>query len=237
VPIDEDDVLRAGERAAAHARAGERVVAVLAAETISRGVVYLCALGEQDAQGEGEAAEAALAWVALDAAGEPVRDEAVVRDAASLAALCETAEEASAALVAEDTAAAARHALELAGGESDGLRDALREALAATEALAAESDGVRVASAAYLDRLAGHAHDLASAAAALQPEAETLSGHLSGAPGDPREPLARAVWEVLARVREAGQPSRFADVVAAAAGPVDALASDVVGSLRDTSSP
>lgn len=68
--------------------AGERVVAVLPTEAHPGRRVYLCAFG-----GEGESPES---WLAVDAAGEPVPERQTVRDAISIAAMCELAEETAA---------------------------------------------------------------------------------------------------------------------------------------------
>jgi hypothetical protein len=70
--------------AAAHAGPGEWVAAVLAAEPSPGRRTYLCAF-------ESDGAE--QAWLALDAAGAPVAERARVREAVSIAALCELAEE------------------------------------------------------------------------------------------------------------------------------------------------
>src|SRR3954452_2338556 len=92
---DEADLLRAAAAASGRAQPGESVVAVLAAAPFFGPVLYLCALraGPEDAP---------LSWVAFDEAGTPVTDERLIREAASLSALCETAEEASGALLAEE---------------------------------------------------------------------------------------------------------------------------------------
>ncbi|HZC30819.1 MAG TPA: hypothetical protein VE261_04815 [Gaiellaceae bacterium] len=66
------------------AAAGPGLTGVLPAELLDGTRVYLCAF---------ESGE----WLALDAAGQPVTSRRVVREAASLAALCEVAEEASGA--------------------------------------------------------------------------------------------------------------------------------------------
>ena len=70
-------------RIAAVASAVGRVTAVLAAEPAGRGRHYLVALGEDDRR----------EWLVLDAAGEPVRELAVVREVASIVVMCELAEE------------------------------------------------------------------------------------------------------------------------------------------------
>ena len=80
-----DDLERIAGRAAAHARPGERVAAVLATEPASRRRVYLCAF-------EG-AAEETPGWLALDGDGEPVDERVRLREAVSIAAMCELAEE------------------------------------------------------------------------------------------------------------------------------------------------
>jgi hypothetical protein len=80
----EDDLARAAERAGAFAAPGERLQAVLAAEPAKGERVYLCAF-----DGAG-----ARTWLAL-AEDAPVTSRALVREAVSLVALCEIAEEAA----------------------------------------------------------------------------------------------------------------------------------------------
>ena len=77
-----DELERIAGLAAAHAAPGEEVTAVLAAEPAGRRRLYLCAFGET-----------ADGWLVLDEAGEPVEERASVREAASIAALCEVAVE------------------------------------------------------------------------------------------------------------------------------------------------
>jgi hypothetical protein len=79
----EDELERAAAAAAAFARGDERVEAVLAAEPASGRRVYLCAF----------AGSAGRTWLALDERGEPVTSRAFVREAVSIAALCELADE------------------------------------------------------------------------------------------------------------------------------------------------
>src|SRR5829696_1209832 len=78
-----EDLERIAAAAAEHAEAGEELSGVLAAELPSGQRVYLCAFSA----GEGQR------WLALDDGGGPVRDREVVRQAASLIALAEVAEE------------------------------------------------------------------------------------------------------------------------------------------------
>jgi hypothetical protein len=78
-----DELERIAVSASAFALDGDEVAAVLATESAAGRRVYLCAY-------EGEAART---WLALDADGSPIEDRGAVRDAASLAALCELAVE------------------------------------------------------------------------------------------------------------------------------------------------
>jgi hypothetical protein len=142
----QDELEEIAAKGAAHAEDGEEVAAVIPAD--SEGArVYLLAYrrGEEEPSG----------WLLLDAAGDPVDDRAAVRDAASLVALCE---------VAEDSAA---------GGELDDLRSrlvglkltenplGLDEAIAAVDELErAIGTPPRVASLAYLENLGVAVRDL-----------------------------------------------------------------------------
>ncbi len=77
------------ERIAASAAAlgdGSVVRGVLATEPADGIRIYVCAF---------EAADGARTWLALDGEGEPVGERRDVRDAVSIAALCEVAEEAA----------------------------------------------------------------------------------------------------------------------------------------------
>jgi hypothetical protein len=125
-------------RAAELADEGETVAAVIPAESAS-GRVYLCAYRTNDEE---------TSWLLLDAAGEPVLDRAAVRDAASLVALVE---------LAEDNAG---------GGELDELRSrlvglrltenppGLEDAIAAVDELErAVGAPPRVASSEHLERV------------------------------------------------------------------------------------
>jgi hypothetical protein len=77
-----EDVGRIAGAAAGFAEPGEDLAGVLVSETLGRRV-YLCAF--QSAEGR--------AWLALGAEAEPLTDGRLVREAASLAAMCEVAEE------------------------------------------------------------------------------------------------------------------------------------------------
>jgi hypothetical protein len=78
-----EELDRAAAAASAHASDGEAVAAVLAAEPASGRRVYLCAYEGGETRG----------WLALDGDGRPLDERGLVRDAASIAALCEVAVE------------------------------------------------------------------------------------------------------------------------------------------------
>ena len=78
-----EDLERIAAAAAGFASGGEELAGVLAAEPAQGGRVYLCAYRSGDE----------VSWLALDDAGEPVTDRERVREAASLVALSELAEE------------------------------------------------------------------------------------------------------------------------------------------------
>lgn len=78
-----EDLDRIAAVAAGFAAEDEELAGVLAAEPASGGRVYLCAFRAGEA----------VSWLALDDAGEPVTGRELVREAASLVALAEIAEE------------------------------------------------------------------------------------------------------------------------------------------------
>jgi uncharacterized Ntn-hydrolase superfamily protein len=80
----EEELERIATAAERHADGGERLTGVLPAEPHGGERVYLCAF---------EAEGPRRAWLALDAGGEAVTSRRLLRDAASIAALCELAEE------------------------------------------------------------------------------------------------------------------------------------------------
>jgi hypothetical protein len=81
-----DDLARIAAAAQAHAPDGETVVGVLACEPATGLRTYLCAFA---------AGEERRQWLAFDDAEQPLTDRARVRDAVSIAALCEIAAEAA----------------------------------------------------------------------------------------------------------------------------------------------
>jgi hypothetical protein len=82
-----EELERVAEPARRFAAPGETLAGLLAAEPEPGIRVYLCAF--VDEVGE-------RSWMALDAEGEPITSRAAVREAVSIAALCELAEETAA---------------------------------------------------------------------------------------------------------------------------------------------
>jgi hypothetical protein len=136
----------AAARAETHAADGEQLVGVIPTEPDIGLRAYLCSY--EDAAG-------ARSWLALDEAGAPLEERAVVRAAVSIAALCELAEETA------------------GGGQLDELRqqlvalrltenppglDEAEVAVGALEATIARPP--RLASSAYLDAVGAATRDL-----------------------------------------------------------------------------
>jgi hypothetical protein len=133
----EEEIASARAAAAAYAEGGEELVGVVPAEPA--GIrLYVCAF-----ERNGEAA-----WIALDEEGSPVADRALVRDAVSIAALCELAEESAGG---GDLAELRTRLAQLRAAENpEGIEEA--EA-AAAELEQAILEPPRVASIAYLDSI------------------------------------------------------------------------------------
>jgi hypothetical protein len=141
------DVGRIASAAAGFAKPGEEVAGVLATETLGRRI-YLCAF----ASGEGRA------WLALGADEEPLTERRLVREAASVAALCEVAEESAGGGHLPELRA--RLAELRAEERPSGIEEA--EAAAAFLADTLQSEP-RLASSAYLDAIGSAARRLEQA--------------------------------------------------------------------------
>jgi len=132
-----DDVARIREAASAFAVPREALSGVLVAETLGRRV-YLCAFESPEGHG----------WLALDEEGTPLTDRRLVREAASISALCEVAEESAGG---GDLPQLRARLAELRETEApDGIEEAEAAAAALAETLQPEP---RVASGAYLDAI------------------------------------------------------------------------------------
>jgi hypothetical protein len=77
-----DELQRIAAAATTHAGRGEELAGILAAEPSAGTRVYLCAYSRDSGE---------RAWMAFDDEGAPVRERRALRDAASIAALCELA--------------------------------------------------------------------------------------------------------------------------------------------------
>ena len=80
----DEELRRIAEKAVTYCRDGEELAGIIPAQPGSGGRVYVCAYRD-----EGE-----TSWLVLDADGKAVEDRVLVKDAVSIAALCELAEEA-----------------------------------------------------------------------------------------------------------------------------------------------
>jgi hypothetical protein len=132
-----EEVGRIASAAASFADPGESLAGVLVTETLGRRV-YLCAF--ESAEGH--------TWLALSAEAEPVSDRRLVLEAASLAALCEVAEESAGGGHLPELQARLAELRETDNPE--GIEDAEAAAAALAETLQREP---RVASSDYLDAL------------------------------------------------------------------------------------
>jgi len=134
----EEELSAAGEAAQEHADDGEELVAVIPAEPGSGSRVYLCAY---DRDGE-------RSWLALDAAGIPIADRVLVRDAVAIAAMVELAEESAGG---GDVGELRARLVELRLTDNpEGIEEA---EVAASELQEAIKPPPRVASVPYLDEL------------------------------------------------------------------------------------
>jgi hypothetical protein len=165
----EEEIEAARTAAAAFVREGEELVGVVPTEPAEGARVYLCAYANGDER----------AWLALDGDGATVDDRRLVRDAASIAALCELAEESAGG---GDLPELRARLAELRETERpEGIEEA-EEAAARLEA--AIQPPPRLATPAYLDAIG-------NAAAALE---RALGGHGS--------PFAEALTFGLASAEE-----------------------------------
>lgn len=132
-----EDVERIAAAAGGLAGSGEELAGVIAVETLGRRV-YLCAFTSAGGN----------AWLALDDDAQPVADGRLVREAASLAALCEVAEESAGG---GDVAELRARLAELRETEApEGIEEAEEAAAALAAVIGTEP---RVASGAYLDAI------------------------------------------------------------------------------------
>jgi hypothetical protein len=123
-----DDVTRIAAAAQVYARPGEQIMAVVPAEPGGGERIYLCAF---------ETSDGTHSWIALDDRGMPVVSRKLVREAASIAALCEIAEESvEQAVDGAPRVASPAYLDAVAGDARNGVTSALQGALPAVDELA-----------------------------------------------------------------------------------------------------
>ncbi len=208
--------------AGGHARDGERAVAVMAAEPQSGTRVYVVAFAAGDE----------LAYIVLDTDGAPVADRRLVKDAVSLAALAERAEEVSGATAADELVERFGEAAAVLRRVGDKDAAAAADAvIAAARRLGEGASGPRAATPMFLDRMASLAGELAAALDAFFPLAERLPDASVSIVNPVPTPREIAVTALSAAAR-AGDPANFASAMTAASGAVDALVADVLDHYR-----
>jgi hypothetical protein len=170
-----DELAAVAAAVADFAEEGERVEGVLAVETVRGERVYLCSFERDERR----------SWLLVDAAGGRIHDRELVHEAASLAALCELAEETAGGGHLEQLRT---ELLRLRLTEApEGIEEAEAAALTLEHAI---EPAPRVASAAYLDRIG-------EAARAL----ERALGESGNSPfGAAMQASAAAVGELMAAV-------------------------------------
>jgi hypothetical protein len=179
-----DELERVAAFAAGFAEPGEEVAGILAAEPGSGIRVYLCAY--QGADGR--------SWLALDEEGRPIDDRTAVRDAASIAALCEVAAETAGGGELEELRS--RLVALRVRENPPGIDEAEEAALELEHAVGAPP---RVASPAYLDRVGAATRRLEVALGdnVASPFAEAMK-HAMGAVDDLADEVERTYKRQLA---------------------------------------
>jgi hypothetical protein len=122
-----EDVGRIAEAAGRYVAPGEKLAAVLPVEPASGERVYLCAFTKADGP---------QSWLALDARGSPLTNRTLIRDAVSIAALVEIAEESAVVPTGDEPRLASPAYLDSLGAAANGeLAGALQSALPAIDEL------------------------------------------------------------------------------------------------------
>ena len=165
-----DELERIAAAAAEAATPGERVAGVLAVEPPDGRRVFLCVFESSDGR----------TWLVLDEEARPVESRSLVREAASLAALCEIAEETAGGGDLRRLREKLRELREIEG--PDGIGEAEAAATALAQVLLPEP---RVATTDYLDAVGAASRRL-----------EQALGDESGSP------FALAMQRALASVEE-----------------------------------
>ena len=104
----DQELRRIAEKAVIYCRDGEELAGIVPAEPGKGGRVYVCAYRDGDE----------TSWLVLDADAKPVDDRVLVKDAVSIAAMCELAEEAGGGENGEPVLATVAH-LDSLGASAD----------------------------------------------------------------------------------------------------------------------
>jgi hypothetical protein len=123
----DEELRRIAEAAVTYCREGEELAGIVPAEPQQGGRVYVCAFR----------AEEETSWLVLDPAGSAVEDRALIRDAVSIAALCELAEEAAGGENGEPRPATPAHldALGAAAADPVAFSETMKHAVGTVEEL------------------------------------------------------------------------------------------------------
>jgi hypothetical protein len=121
-----EDLAQIAAAAEKRAEPGETLAAVLVSEAAAGERTYVCAYES----GRGRA------WIALDANGAPITVRTRVRDAVSIAALCELAEDGSGVMRSEPRVASPQYLDEM--GRAGDFAATMQQALSAVDELANE---------------------------------------------------------------------------------------------------
>jgi hypothetical protein len=124
----DDDLRRTAEAAVVYAADGEELVGIVPAEPANGLRLYVCAYGREDE----------ATWLVLDATGVPVEERSLVREAVSIAALCEVAEEAAGVEPNEPRIASPTYLDELGSGSGPELGAAVKSATGTVDELLRE---------------------------------------------------------------------------------------------------
>jgi hypothetical protein len=129
-----DDVTRIAAAATDFAAPGEALAAVLVSEPRPSERLYLCAFAST---------EGTQSWLALDESAAPVTSRQRVRDAASIAALCEVAEESAGIGEGTEPRIASLSYLDGLGadGQAEALALAVRNAMPVVDELTRDVEG------------------------------------------------------------------------------------------------
>ena len=175
-----------------------------------------------------------LGYVALDSDGAPVADRRLVKDAVSLAALAERAEEVSGATAADELVERFGEAAAVLRGSATRTRPPPPTPWSPPRRAPGRRRGRAAGGDAAVPRPDGRAARpswRAALDAFVAARRAAARGRASGTVSPGRTPREVA-WTALAAAARAGDPANFAQAMTAASGAVDALVADVLDHYR-----